>query len=202
MSNLIEDMTSLLSGTSISKLSSTIGANPSATIKGVGAGLPALLGAAADTAKLPGGAEALLNLLNSDTNKQNGISDGSILDNLGNLLNNPSSFGGASLLNSLFSLTGGLTGVNQKLTQLTGLPSGTIGQLLSILAPVVLGFIGKKVTTDGLNAASLTQFLSDQQGLARTSAPGLLGFLEKIDANDDGSIVDDIQRLFGRLAGR
>jgi hypothetical protein len=199
MSNLLEEMTNLLGGDTLTQLSSVIEADPSATGKAMGAGVPALIGAMADEAKA-GGAGALLALLNSDASKQNGIADGSILNNLGALFSNPGSFGGANILHTILGST--QPDVENKISRVSGLSLESVAKFLPLLAPIVMGFLGKKVTTEGLDAASLTSFLSDQQGFLKANAPGLLGFLEKIDANDDGSIVDDIQRLFGRLTGR
>jgi hypothetical protein len=200
MSTLLEEMTNLLSGDAMTKLSSTIGTDPVATGKAVNAGIQALLGAMAAKTKEAGGTQALLGLLNSDAAKQNGVSDGSLLDNLGGLLGGPFGFGGMEILQTLFG--GGLAGVEQKVGKVSGLDSGVIGRLLPILAPIVLGFLGKQVSTGAVAPDGIGKFLSDQMGLMRSSAPGLLGFLEKIDANDDGSIVDDLGRLFGKLTGR
>jgi hypothetical protein len=36
----------------------------------------------------------------------------------------------------------------------------------------------------------------------RTLSPGIMGFLERIDANDDGSILDDLGRLADNLFGK
>jgi hypothetical protein len=200
MSNIVEEVTNLLSGETMTKLSSTVGAGPNSVGKAVAASISALINGLGDKAKQAGGADALLNLLNSDANRANGVSDGSLLDSVSSLLNNPNAYGGMEMLQGIFG--SGLPNVEQKVSRISGLPAGTIGRLLPIVAPILMSIIGKKVTTEGLDAASLTRFLSDQQGFLRASAPGLLGFLEKIDANDDGSIVDDLQRLFGRLTGR
>jgi hypothetical protein len=200
MSNLVEAITNLFSGETLTKLSHNIGADPAATGKAIGAAVPAFIGAMADKARENGGGEALLGLLNSETNRQNGIADGSVLDGIDDVVTAPTPFGGIETLQILFGTA--QPDIEHKIGQVSGLSTGVIARLLPVLAPVLMGFLGREVTTKGLDAASLTAFLSDQQGFLRTNAPGLLGFLERIDANDDGRITDDIQRLFGRLTGR
>ncbi len=200
MSAVLEEVNNLLSGETLTKLSNNIGADPFATAKAVGASIPALINAMADKAKETGGATALLGLLNTETNKQNGIADGSILDRVGDLVNTPTPFGGVEMMQSLFGAA--QPQIERKIGHISGLSTGAIARLLPVLAPLLLGILGRQVTTQGLDAAAVTKHLSDQQGFLRSSAPGLLGFLEKIDANDDGSVIDDIQRLFGRLTGK
>jgi hypothetical protein len=200
MFNILEEITNLLSGETMTKISNTVGADSVSTGKAIGASIPALIGAMADKAKQGGGADALLHLLHSETSKAQGISDGSLLSDVSGLLNNPSAFGGMEILQTLFGA--GQADIEKKVGQVSGLSTGVIGRLLPMLAPLVLGFIGKQFAGGEINADTLTKFLSDQQGYLRANAPGLLGFFERIDANDDGSIVDDVQRLFGRLTGR
>jgi hypothetical protein len=199
MSYVVEAVTNLLSGEAMTQLSTTVGAGPNSVGKAIAAAVPALINGMADKAKQAGGANALLGLLNSDANRASGVSDGSLLGNVSALLSNPSAFGGIEMLQSLFGT--GLPNVEQKVSRVSGLPVGTTGRLLPVLAPILMGLLGKQVTAKGLDAAGMTRFLSDQQGFLRASAPGLIGFLEKIAANDDGSIVDDLHRLFGRLTG-
>ena len=63
MSNIVEEVTNLLSGETMTKLSSTVGAGPNSVGKAVAVAIPALINAVGDKAKQAGGAGALLNLL-------------------------------------------------------------------------------------------------------------------------------------------
>jgi hypothetical protein len=200
MTHLLEEINNRFTGETLTNLSHNIGADPAATSKAIGAAVPALVSAMADKARETGGGDALLALLNSESNRQHGVADGTILDRMGELVSTPTPFGGIEILQSLFGTT--QPDVEHKIGRVSGLSTGVIARLLPVLAPLMLGIVGRQVTTQGLDAASLTKYLSDQQGYFRTNAPGLLGFLERIDANDDGSILDDLQRLFGRSTGQ
>jgi hypothetical protein len=191
--NLVETIVGNLSGANLSQISQSIGANEQTASKGIAAAVPALISALAGKASQPGGATALFDLLKQGTGS-------SVVDNLAGYLGNPAAAGGANLVQQI--LGGGENVASAQIAKVSGLTQGVVGRLLALLAPIVVGALGKAVQTQGLDAAGLTRFLSDQQGFIRSSAPGLLGFLEKIDANDDGSIVDDLSRLAGRLFGR
>lgn len=64
--------------------------------------------------------------------------DGSILDNLGNI----NQADGSSILDHIFG--GDRSNVEQKLAGDTGISLDKIGPLLSSLAPVIMGYIGKQ----------------------------------------------------------
>jgi hypothetical protein len=193
MTTLTNMITDIMEGNALPQISQAIGTDEASAGRGIAAAVPTLVSALAGKASQPEGATSLLQMFT-----QRG--DSSILDNLGGYLSNPQSAGGAGLLNTLLGNEQSAT--EAKLARLSGLSQGAVGRLLPILAPIVMGAAGKVVQTQGLNASGLTSYLSDQQGYLRSSAPGLLGFLEKIDANDDGSIMDDLSRLFGGLFHR
>lgn len=193
MASLFEELSGPLQGDTLNSIAASVGADPVSVTKGISAGIPALIGALATQAKTPEGAANLFDMISKNF-------DGSLLDNLGNLTANPLVANGLPFLQGILGNAQGAT--EDKIAKISGLDTGVVGRLLPILAPIVLSYVGKIIKTQGLNAASLAGFLSDQQGLARAAAPGLLGWLENIDANDDGSVLDDLGRLAGRLFGR
>ena len=84
--------------------------------------------------------------------------------------------------------------------QQTGLDPATIGQLLTIAAPLVMGALGKTQQEQGLDANGLSSFLGQQQQQAHQSNPGLMGMLNNmLDMNNDGSALDDILGLAGKF---
>jgi hypothetical protein len=78
MSNILEAVRQQLGPDTIQQLSGALGADPASTSNAVSLALPALLGGLAQNAAQPEGAAALDNALNQH--------DGSILDNLGGML--------------------------------------------------------------------------------------------------------------------
>ena len=193
MTTMIDDLAKLLQGDTLNSLASAVGGDPAYVGKGVTAALPALIGSLADKTKTPEGAAGLFDTLSKNF-------DGSLLDNMGNIAANPLVANGLPFLQSILGDSQAAT--ESKIAKVSGLDTGLVGRLLPLLAPIVLSYVGKMIKTQGFDASGLTKYLSAQQGFARAAAPGLLGFLENIDANDDGSVLDDLGRLAGRLFGR
>jgi hypothetical protein len=190
---MLEELSGLLQGDTLNSIASAVGADPASVTKGLSAAIPALIGALATQSKTPEGAAGMFDTISKNF-------DGNLLNNLGSLTSNPLVANGLPFLQGILGDSQGAT--EDKIAKASGLNAGIIGRLLPILAPIVLSYVGKMIKTNGMNATDLTGFMSDQQGFARAAAPGLLGWLENIDANDDGSVLDDLGRLAGRLFGK
>jgi hypothetical protein len=193
MSNLLLDtIGGLMKGDTLATLTSLIGAgSEGATKKGIAAGSSALLASLAQTATTPDGVANIQKALS-------GISP-SLTDNLAGFLQNPGAINGAGIVQQL--LGSNAAPVGEKVAKASGLTPDAIGRLLPVLTPIVLGTAGKAIQSQGLGVQDLPKFFADQAGFTKTLTPGLMGFLETIDANDDGSILDDLGRLTDRLFG-
>lgn len=102
--------------------------------------MPLLLGAMHKNAKSEQGAS---NLMSALSNKH----DGSILDNLGSILGGDGvdrnvKNDGEGILSHV--LGGKQSMIQQTIAQKVGVDADTVGQILKIAAPIVLGFLGKK----------------------------------------------------------
>ena len=77
------------------------------------------------------------------------------------------------------------------------------GQLLQMLAPIVMAFLAQRVRSDGLDAGGLGQVLGQERAqVQRTGAPGgdLLGSL--LDQDGDGQVgLGDLFKIGGSLLG-
>jgi hypothetical protein len=192
--NAVFDMLSgKLDKAELNQLGQQIGADEALTRQGLSAALPLLLQALNRNASDPSGAQALHDALSSDH-------DGSLLDDIGGYLANPEQGNGAGILRHVLGekraeLEGRLAGG-------TGLNQDSISRLLEIAAPLVLAVLGREQRRGSFSTIDLTDFLSRQQRRAQEHEPGLLGMLTGwLDANDDGSVMDDIQRIAGRWFG-
>lgn len=101
-------------------------------------------------------AEALNNALNRDH-------DGSILDNPSSALEREQE--GGSILDHIFG--GQKATVENQLSQNTGISMDKIGPILAMLAPIIMGYIGKEKQANGVNAGGLGDLLGGILGGAQ-----------------------------------
>ncbi|HEX8738301.1 MAG TPA: DUF937 domain-containing protein [Pyrinomonadaceae bacterium] len=180
----------------VEQISQNVGAEPSAVNSAIQMALPAILGGLANNAATPEGAQNLNNALEQDH-------DGSILNNLGGL--GGLIFGGGQqqaapprqadaggILGHVFGNNQGQ--VAQQIGNQSGLNSGQVAQILMMLAPIVMGYLGKQKQQQGLDADGLSNWLGGQQQQIQQSPQG--GFLSSIlDRDGDGSSMDDIASM-------
>jgi hypothetical protein len=122
--------------------------------------------------------------------------DGSVLDNVSGALG-----GGGDLLGQV--LGGGRSGaLASMLGQSSGLGQQNAGQLLGMLAPIVLGALGRNVREQGLDSTGLAGMLgAEHQQIASANAPLASLLTQTLDSNHDGNVVDDVMRIAGGLLG-
>lgn len=69
-----------------------------------------------------------------------------------------------------------------------------------MVAPLVMGAIGRQQQENGLDPQGLSQYLGDQQQQVQNADPGLMGALNSmLDSNRDGSVADDLSRIAGNF---
>ena len=84
------------------------------------------------------------------------------------------------------------------MSQQTGLGTGQVAQILMMLAPIVMGYLGQQKQSQGLNAGSLGGLLGGLLGGQQQQSSGnamldmIGGFLDK---DGDGSALDDIASM-------
>ena len=183
-----------LSGDTVSQISQNIGADESSTSSAIQAALPMLLGGLANNTSTEEGASALSGAL--------GAHDGSVLDNIGGLISAVAGGGGsgAGILGHIFG--GQQDNVAQGVSQASGLDMGKVGPLLAILAPIVMGAIGRAHNSGGGDTGGLAGMLGGAAQQMGGGGSGLMGILGSVlDRNHDGSAIDDVAGMIGGLMG-
>ena len=87
------------------------------------------------------------------------------------------------------------------LGQVTGMSSSQAGNLLKILAPIVMAYLAKQVSTRGMDAGALGGMLGQQRAQVQQQG-GLGGGLMNavLDTDGDGKVdLSDLIRLGGGL---
>ena len=188
--NIISDMiTQRISGPIAGQLSQRLGVSESTARAAVQLAVPLILTALARNASQPQGAQNLHHAVASDHN-------GSILDQLSSYLGNPQAANGAGILTHV--LGGQRPVVENNLAQATGMDQNSAGSLLEMVAPLVMGAVGREQQQNGLDAKGLSEFLAQQQNSEAQSNPDLMGTLNAmLDSNRDGSVTDDLSRIAG-----
>lgn len=176
--NLLETLTKQLGGDALGQISRQLGTDEKTAGTATAAGMSALIGALSRNATQSDGAAALNSALERDH-------DGSVLENLSGFLGQSDSGDGAGILRHV--LGGRQRQVESGLSQATGLDSGGVGKLLAMLAPVVMGALGKAKRQDNLDAAGLSQMLGQQRQQISQQEPQASSMLDRLlDSDGDG----------------
>lgn len=173
--DLFELASRYLNSSAVSKIAGILGESTSATQKAVDVAVPALAGVACNRASTPSGASELLSLVTSSS------IDPSILANLDSHLTGGSTTEnllrtGGSLVNRLLGQNAG--SVADLIASASGISSRGASSLLSLIGPLFLGMLGRQVSSQGLSASGLSNFLSSHRDtIQRLAPPGLANAL-------------------------
>jgi hypothetical protein len=193
VSSPLESLLGQLGGDQVARLSASLGSDPAATERAVSAAVPVLFSALAANARRPEGAQALAGALDRDH-------DGSVLDDIAGFFSGGGAGPGQAILGHV--LGGKQNAVEAEISRASGLDMGSAGQLLAMLAPLVLGALGRSKRTQGLDPGALTDLLGAERQRAGAALPGGLGSLASMfDANHDGSVLDDAARIGAGMLG-
>ena len=197
MPSLTDMVEQQLAGNTLTDMSRQIGAQPAAVQQAISVALPLLMGGLASNASRPDGASALNTALEQDH-------DGGVLNNLSGLMTNPQAFSGAGILGHI--LRGKQAPVAQGVGRATGLNAQQVTQLLMMIAPIVMGVLGRHKRQQKLDSGTLGSVLQEERTQVEQRSPGAGGLLGGLDRDNDGSVTDDIARLgqgmLGTLLGK
>lgn len=149
----------------------------------------------------PEGAQSLNNALERDH-------DGSILNDIVGMLGGQSqqagmsrALNGAGILNHI--LGDRQSGVAQMVSQMSGMDQSKTGSLMTMLAPVLLGALGKTKRQQGLDASGLASLLNGAVTTQKQNQQsGEMDLISRfLDADGDGSIMDDVANIGMKFLG-
>jgi len=192
--SILDLVTQALGSGGTRQMAQQLGIDEGTASSAIGGAIPVLMGALARNAASGQGAGALASALDRDH-------DGSILDDLGGFLGGGGAeSAGARILKHV--LGGKQPAVEQGIGAASGLDLAKAGALLKMLAPIVMGALGKAQRTQGLNPGNLGAVLGQEQQRMERKQPGLGGMLTSLlDQDGDGSAMDDLAKIGGNLLG-
>lgn len=183
----------------VDQISQTVGADSSVVNTAIQYALPAIIGGLANNASSPQGAQSLDTALTNDH-------DGSILGNLGGL--GGLIFGGQDASPPRQADAGGILGhilgsnqgqVAQEVSNQSGLGVGQVAQILMMLAPIVMGYLGQQKQQQNVGADGLGSLLGGLLGGAQpqqSSGNAMIDMASNmLDSDRDGSAMDDIASM-------
>ncbi len=190
MSFITDMIVQQLGNSGASMIAEKLGIPESVAKMAISAALPMIVGGLGRNAAEPSGAEAIMGALDSKH-------DGSILgDVLGALGQQEQKDDGMAILGHI--LGSKQNNAQAALGQAAGLDSNQAGDLMAMLAPVVMGQLGQAKKEQGLDASTLAKLLGQEKETADQQLGGMAGLL---DMDGDGDVTDDMLKLGGSLLG-
>jgi len=91
--------------------------------------------------------------------------------------------------------------VQKNLAKQTNMQQSQVSTILSQLAPLVLGALGQEQKQRDVNISNLSGFLTETT--QQTGDNDIMKIAEQLlDRDKDGSVLDDVGRMFGNLFKR
>lgn len=193
--SILDTLIDQLDGEPARQIGNQLGLDPQQATGAIAAALPMLLGGLTRNSASPQGASSLLTALDRDH-------DGSVLDDLAGFLQQGTGGAGGGILGHVFGDR--QSGVADALGKVSGIDARSAGSLLAMLAPLVMGALGRAQRGGDLDAGGLTDLLGRQRSAAPAGGSGsvLGGLAGMLDADRDGDLMDDLSSLGGGLLGR
>ena len=194
MSVITDMITQQLGGNMMQQMASKLGGNSEGVQRAAAAAVPMIIAAIKRNASSRQGAEALSNALNKH-------SDGGVLGNLGNLFGGSTKQDGSKILGHVFGNKQGT--IAKQLGNATGLGGKGAGDLMSMLAPMVMGALGKAKSQNNIGVSGLQDLLNQEEKSIQKRQPKQMGMIESmLDSDGDGDVdLGDILKKGSGLLG-
>ena len=228
--SMVDELLQQLQGAPMQQMAQSLGESEAQTQQAVHAAIPMMLGALGNNTQSAAGADALFGALQRDHSGSPDLGGllGSLLGGGAGGGSQPGGLGGLGGLGGMLgSVLGGAMGggaaqggqsmggagdilghifggqqdqASSNLGQATGLGSNA-GNLLKMLAPIVMSFLAQRVMSGGMDSSQLGNALGQEKAQVQQQGGlggGLLGSL--LDQNGDGQLdMGDLMKIGGSL---
>jgi hypothetical protein len=176
--NILDSILNHQDGAAVQQLSQQFGLGNDQTVSALSALVPQLASGVQQNIQQPGGLQSLLGALAAGQHDQ--------------YLSNPSRLGdpstmadGNSILGHIFGSTSATRDVAANAAAQTGLSQGVLTRMLPLAATLVMGSLSRQTSAAGASQGS-----------------GMMGTVASmLDANHDGSMIDDVVGMMGKFLG-
>lgn len=188
MASILDLLQTEMGQTLINGASKKTSTTPDQTANVLSQAMPLILGAMQRNAKTPEGAASLNNALGNSKH------NGGVLDMLGGLFGDgPGSpedleQDGAGILKHV--LGGKQTQVESAIAGSSGVDMQSVGQIIKIAAPVLMGLLGKQKQEQQVSENGIGDLLGSVLGQTGSHDQSFLSSI--LDADGDGSMIDDV----------
>jgi hypothetical protein len=191
MSDLVDTILAHLGDPQIAQIAAQLGTTPEQARDAINHALPLIIGGMARNASTPQGADALHNALGDHAGQD-------ISAILGNVLGGGGGSGiGGAILGHIFG--GNQGAANQGLGHVTGLGEQGAGQLMAVLAPIVMGILANRTVAQGMGPGGLGGMLGQQSQQMQQQGGLVGGLLNAVLGHGGGNL--DLSGLGGLLSG-
>lgn len=181
--SLLDGLKSLVTPEFLSGAARNLGESEGAVATGLGAAFPAILAGLVGKAGDSQAMRPLFDLISSPANDGSVIRDPRLA--LTATPQSPLGAAGTKLLSGLFG--GQTSSIGDWISRFAGFRSGSGSSLLTMAAPLVLGLLGNRVRTGGLNPAGLGNLLLGEKDTIMRALPAGLGSI--LGIKDIGGIA-------------
>ena len=192
----LQDLLGEAQGTeAVNHISNQIGADTATTGSAIGMALPMIFGAMNSQAQTK--PDIFSTIVNMATEN-----DGTILDDVAGYLTGSNQMGNMAG-GMLGSILGNKQGqVADHISNQTGLGSGQVMNLLMMLAPLVMGYLGRQQTNQNLDQGGLASMIGGITQQQRSTGNPMMDMASRfIDQDGDGNAMNDLMGLAGKFMG-
>ena len=193
-SDVLGSLMGQLGGGGIEEIGRSVGLSGGDVTNVLAGALPAIMAGLTRNASSSSGAAGLLGALDRDH-------DGSVLDDvMGYLGGGGNLAAGAGILGHV--LGGRQPNVERAVSNSSGVDMASVTKILAMVAPLIMGALGKAKRQQGFDASGLAAALGQQEQAARKVSPSAVDMFSKmLDSDGDGDPMDDIVKMGSGLLG-
>lgn len=188
--NISELLNSSTGQNIIDNITNQFGLDKQQATSAINAAIPMILGGLGRNAQTPDGAQGIEQALQSKH-------DGSILDNVNGFFNmgDAAQKDGSGILGHIFGDK--VNQVENGIAQKSGISLSKIGPIVAMLAPIVMGYLGRQKNQNQQSGGGISDILGQLTGGNSNQGGGLIGMVTGfLDKDGDGNIMDDIMGMF------